>query len=400
MKIRLLLICCVLFVMSSCSKDDADSIAIKKELFSGYAEKGPFVNGTSVTITELDGNLNQTGRTFSTTIVDNSGKFEQKSITFNSNYVQLRADGFYFNEVTGDNSSTQLTLYSVADISDESSVNVNVLTHLEKSRIEYLMSQKQLSFRNAKTQAQAEVLKIFGIIKPGMANSEVLSLANGGDDNAILLAASVILQGYRSTADMSELLAGIATDIKEDGALTHEALGSKLIDDARLLDLADIRANLIKRYQELGLAAEIPPFEKYVDQFIENTTFTPTKAISYPATSGYGQNILSDQFTTIKLPKDKEPAVQYSMAASLPAGTRLKVVLKGGVWGYRTMPNGPVNWTVSQYDDVKHEQTFTVTETGKSADINIQFSYSDTLSVEFYENNAATPTKVKRLYFE
>ena len=47
--------------------------------------------------------------------------------------------------------------------------------------------------------------------------SEYLDISQPGDKNAILLAISVILQGYLSVAELSELLANITTDIREDG---------------------------------------------------------------------------------------------------------------------------------------------------------------------------------------
>src|SRR5665647_224176 len=98
---------------------------LKKEIFSGYVQKGPFINGSSVTISELDATLNQTGRSYSTTVADNSGSFEQKKIELVSNYVQLKADGYYFNEVTGESSTGQLTMYALADVSVVNSANVN-----------------------------------------------------------------------------------------------------------------------------------------------------------------------------------------------------------------------------------------------------------------------------------
>ena len=51
-----------------------------KESFKGYIQKGPYINGSSVTITQLDEEMNQTGKVFSTQIIDNSGNFEQKNI--------------------------------------------------------------------------------------------------------------------------------------------------------------------------------------------------------------------------------------------------------------------------------------------------------------------------------
>ena len=71
-------------------------------MFTGYAQKGPFINGSAVLITELDSLFNQTGRSYSLTIADNSGKFEQKEMVLASNYVQVKVDGYYYNEVRGE----------------------------------------------------------------------------------------------------------------------------------------------------------------------------------------------------------------------------------------------------------------------------------------------------------
>jgi hypothetical protein len=154
---------------------------------------------------------------------------------------------------------------------------------------------------------------------------------------------------------------------------------------------------MVNRYKELGTTVSLPEFEKYVQFFIDNTKYKPTKFVTYPDISNYGINILSDNVTTvstIQVPFGTDP-INYSMSAILPFGTNLKVVLKDGIWGYRVLPNGPVNWTITQY---KNEmQTFTVTESDKTCDLHIQFFNPDTLKIEFYENNSLIPTKTKQL---
>jgi len=105
---------------------------------TGYAQKGPFINGSSVTAYDLQSNLAPTGKSYNTQITDYKGAFELEDIPLSSNYVSLKADGFYFNEVTGKQSSAQITLYALSDISDKTNININLLTHLEKARVEYL----------------------------------------------------------------------------------------------------------------------------------------------------------------------------------------------------------------------------------------------------------------------
>jgi len=130
MKSKILAILLVCLLAYSCKKDDSSDVKITKDLFTGYVQKGPFINGSSITIAELTTDLSQTGRLYSTTIADNSGKFEQKNIELSSQFVSIKADGFYFNENDGKISSAQLTLTALSDITDVSSVNVNILTHL------------------------------------------------------------------------------------------------------------------------------------------------------------------------------------------------------------------------------------------------------------------------------
>ncbi|HEY9124247.1 MAG TPA: hypothetical protein PK252_08730 [Bacteroidales bacterium] len=403
MKTKILILALVgISAFFSCSKSDSDENSgneenktIKKQL-NGFAQKGPFVNGSSVMIFELDNSLDQTGKVYNTTIADNSGKFEKKNVELSSSFVLFKADGFYFNEVANEISGSQLTLYAITDLSKDSAVNVNVLTHLERSRIEYLVLQEKKAFADAKKQAQKEVLDIFNISKPDITSSEKLSLVKSGDDNAILLAVSVILQGKRTSAEMSELLANIITDIKADGILNDSTLGSKLIEDVKYMDLAAVRANLIKRYQELNESIEVPDFEKYVKSFINNTKFKPKKSITYPYRSKYGFNLLSDSVTTIDNKSNWDFA--YSMSANVPDGYSLKIVLKGGLWWYRVMPNGPVNWDVSSYDSGKEEQTFEVKKPNINSDISIQLPFGDTITIEYYENNAVVPTKIKKVF--
>lgn len=393
MKTEALIIILFLSLLIACDKEEDKTII--KQTFSGYVQKGPFINGSAITIIDLDENLDQTGRSYNSSISDNTGKFEQNNISLTTGFASLRADGFYFNEVTGEISSSQLTLNALADITDINSVNVNLLTHMEKSRIEYLVKNKDYSFEEAKLQAQKDILKIFSIEKENVGNSEQLNVSADGDDNAILLAISTIIQGYRPVSEMSELIANIITDIKEDGQLNDSILGSNLINDARIFDLSAIRANIEKRYSDLGITATIPDFEKYVNNFIENTSYKPSKFIKYPLISEYGTNILGDSIT---LSNGKiNSSYGYSMAAIIPEGLNLKLILKGGMWWYRTSPEGPVNWKISTYNANRRYQEFESVESGKNCDVYVIFQARDTITIEYYENNAVNPTKVKTL---
>ena len=100
-------------------------------------------------------------------------------------YTELMADGFYFNEVSNEASSARLVLYALSDITDKSTLNVNLMSHMEKDRI-YSLLDDGADFSDAKAQAQQEILDMFGIEKADMAASELLDIAGEGDDHAIL----------------------------------------------------------------------------------------------------------------------------------------------------------------------------------------------------------------------
>ncbi|MGD1890109.1 MAG: Kelch repeat-containing protein [Cyclobacteriaceae bacterium] len=265
-------------IMISCQEDEepitppvasdttsVDSTVVVSIDLKGYVQKGPFINSTAITLSELNEKLTATGKNFTTQIADNRGSFSLKDIELESDFVQLQANGFYFDEVKGEKSAAQLTLFALADVSNASSVNVNLLSHLERNRVVYLMQEEKQEFAEAKKQAQQEILTAFGIVQDSIGYSEQLDISQKGDQHAILLAISAVLQGNNGVADLSELLGNLITDLREDGTLNSEVIQTGLKEQAKTLDLSQIRQNLEARYAEMGVEATIPNFEQYID---------------------------------------------------------------------------------------------------------------------------------------
>ena len=129
-------------LLLSCSdKDESSSDSSSSSsavTVSGKVQKGPYVQGTEIKVRELDSSMTPTGNTFTGTIDDNTGSFSIKG-TLANKIAELAADGYYFNEVSGSLSTAKLALQAFSDITDSSSVNVNLMTHLEKKRVEYLI---------------------------------------------------------------------------------------------------------------------------------------------------------------------------------------------------------------------------------------------------------------------
>ena len=153
-----------IFSVSSCGRDD-NPITPTNKTINGVVQKGPFISGSKVTVTELDKNLSQTGRSYTAFIKNNKGEFELKDIKLASNFVELTVDGFFFNEITGALSKSQITLSAIADVTEEKTVNVNILTHLLKERLKSQVSGGK-SFVEANTSSRAELLKVFHIKEP------------------------------------------------------------------------------------------------------------------------------------------------------------------------------------------------------------------------------------------
>jgi hypothetical protein len=417
----------LVMLLSDCTKDKNNSQTSSNQSITGYVQKGPFINGSSVTVYDLQSNLSPTGKSYNAQIIDNKGTFQLSDIGLSSTYVSLRADGFYFNEISGQQSTSQITLYGLADIAGKSDININLLTHLEKSRVEYLIKNGK-TFADSKIQAQKEILAIFNIEKSNIKTSENLNIAESGDDNGILLAITSILQGLRSEGELTELLSNISNDIKEDGTLDTPALGSTLINQALYLDTTSVKNNLAKRYSDIGTTANIPNFGKYLANFISKTKFVATQSmISYPLTGLNGDNVLSLSKTVFSSGYTN----YYSFAAQLAQGTSLrirvtatsadtvKIIHKDSivVVGYDTtiiaLPNprveliitkptwfyvysSGINWSITDFDNTLYTQTFTATEPGKSCDLKLFFE-KGTFLIEYFEMNSLVATRQKTI---
>ncbi|MFA5330414.1 MAG: hypothetical protein WC384_21660 [Prolixibacteraceae bacterium] len=405
MKIIYLIACfsvvCLLF--TSCSDESPE--VLTKEKITGFIQKGPFLNGTSVSISELKTDLSQTGKSFDSQIKDNQGTFELANVQLSSPYVEIKADGFYFNEVTGLVSTSRLILYALADVTDINNLNVNIISTLEKARVENLIA-GGLSFADAKKKAMEEILAIFSLSKSDIQSSELLDINKSGDGNAILLAISSILQGYRTEAELSELLANLSADISTDGKLDSEVLGTALLSHARFLNTANVRENLEKRYDEIGATTQIPEFETYIAQFVTNSTFKAEGLFIYPKTVDAGLNLLNEENLVFPSGYGGPPpsVTPYSyLSATTLKGLSLKIKLEyieggdsiSGYWGYN--PSSNINWKVSDYNLANNSQTFEVVESGKACNLRMSFPVGNgvKIRISYFENNDMVATRTR-----
>lgn len=247
--------------------EDGEVVAIVDKTISGVSQKGPFVNGSSVTVQELNGKtLAQTGLGFEGKIKNDLGEFSVKVNKLESQYALLKANGYYRNEVRGDKSKGQVTLYALTDLSNRDEVNVNLLTHLAYERSLYLATVDTLSVAKAKKQAEAEIFKSFGI-EGNFAAAEDLNIFGADDQSAALLAVSILMQSDLSEGDFSERLADYAADIESDGIWNDAKTATEIADWASNRSLTGTLIAIRNNIAGWGLSADVPAFEMYVNNF-------------------------------------------------------------------------------------------------------------------------------------
>ena len=254
--------------------NDSEKVAISLDSLAGYTQKGPFLKGSTVYLYELsDGRtLKQTNGNFTSKITRDDGHYKFTARDLVSQYAMLVVDGFYRNEVTGEKSDASLRLTALTDMRKRSSANVNLLTHLEFDRVYQLVTRgdstgKKLTVKQAKRQAQKEILKQFHIELDSTTDAEDMDVFGFGDADAALLAVSILLQGDSGTTDLSVLLTEISNDIAEYGEWRDSAKKAKIADWAMVADIDGRLAIFDTNVVNWGLSTTVPDFAKYVHNY-------------------------------------------------------------------------------------------------------------------------------------
>lgn len=238
-------------------------------MINGVSQKGPFLEGSSVTMQELDENsLAQTGKSFKGKVVNDRGDFSIENVALDHPYALLEVNGYYRNEVTGKKSNGSIFMKALADVSKQPKVNINLLTHLEYERVQTLMEQNNMSIEEAKQQADSEIFAAF-YADVDYDKVEHLSIFGNGEGDAALLAINVLLLGEESEADFMERFVSIGQDLAVDGVWNDSLLKIKIADFACQASLSGTLAK-IRQNIESWKIADVPEFELYVNRFWEN----------------------------------------------------------------------------------------------------------------------------------
>lgn len=401
----------VLFLISCKKKSEINGEVVSPNTtpgtisVNGKAQKGPYKNGSPLTIFELNSSLGQTGKSFSSIINDDAGNFSMNNIALTTGYALVTANGYYYMEHFNVVSPNQLYLEAICDVSATSTININVLTHVIKPRIEYLVSLGS-SFSVAKTQAQNELKQIFGIGTSTVANFEKLDITSDG----FLFAASLIFQrrtagyitSYNYTAEMSSLMNNFRNDFKNNGQIDNPAIIDTMVYNANRIQLIDVKNNFQNYYLGLSISLTTPAYEPYLYAFQKahgNPVFT---SITFPDSAYYYydmgapskmKNILN------KGAKNFQNNGAYIFAAETPCDSSLTVKFTN--YGMGSCSNFPpyYGWVFSgnqsQFTLITQRKNFV---NGFMGFLNGNGG-QDSAKVEYFMNGQASPYFTKMIYW-
>ena len=251
---------------TSCSSDDngGNLDIVTKTSVSGNIEKGPFVQGSKVILYELESNLAQTGKSFSTQTNSDLGAFAFDSpIQLNSQYVELETSGYFYNEVRGELSTSQITLNALSNVAHRTSVNVNLITHLEYGRVKKLV-REGMAFSAAKRQAEKELLACFAIIDD-ISVPEGISITDNNQSSAILLAISTVMLYNRSEAEFTEFISKFSTDFAANGQIDDAAIRENIKKGQENACPSKVIERMKEFYSNKGVSIQCDDFSKYID---------------------------------------------------------------------------------------------------------------------------------------
>lgn len=204
----------------SSSNNNGGTTGTTYKIESGAFQKGPFVAGTTVTIQELDANLQPTGKTY-TTQTDDTGRFDVTGIS--SRFVEVFANGYYYDELNNAKSKGSVTLRAILDlVASSSKPSINTLTTLQTERLREIKKSGK-SFSEAEADSKNAVLNVFGMPADTVTRLDSINLTGTSAGDESLLRATVALlqvasnQSASVEAELTSLLAKLATDLKDDG---------------------------------------------------------------------------------------------------------------------------------------------------------------------------------------
>jgi hypothetical protein len=240
-------------------------------LLAGAFAKGPFVTGSSVSLSSVDDAGDPSGQAFFATTRSAVGDFSL-SLPYRG-VVRIEGDGFYFNEVLGELSRAPIVLRAFYAVVDEpaQAAYVNLITHLSSDRVLALL-QVGTPLDEAIAEAEAALIAELDVGSGGFFGRGTDAALAGPDADAYLFALSAIIVQAAVTAaggpagpvdaTLQQLINQIAQDLADDGRV-DAAVRAQLDAAEAVLDVDAVVAALA---DHLGPEVVLPNLGAAVDQ--------------------------------------------------------------------------------------------------------------------------------------
>lgn len=290
--------CATMAVIAGCGGGGDDQAGYTVD--TGAAQKGPLAQGSAVFVSELASDtLQPNGKTYPLSTLSDLGTFSTTGIKFGSDYLATLAQGYYFNEITGSQSSDFVDLRGLSQLGagGDTVINVNALSSMAVNRIIKLATQSSpLAFAAARAQTQKELLASFylyngtsilsgatagGVQQPANLTALDLSKSRAGDQILAAISGMVMTAGANGNG-VNTLLSQIAVDAADDGSLNNSpkyrtAVSDLLCFAADATDPSVVAANLNRVYGTKYTGTDLSQWidtSGCVDQVINKYKFT------------------------------------------------------------------------------------------------------------------------------
>ncbi len=207
---------------------------------NGFIAKGPFTEGSQVSITLIDEDMNR-----------------------------IEIDSEFISDLQGETdnlSEFSIELPATEDV--DININLNSMTFLQTERMYWLIENENMSFYEAYIKSKEEILSMFNIETnvDEFPDFEQMDIREEGDGNAILFIANSMLTEVDGTDKQDEtLLQKVLQQIKENGAVLNENIGDFIAQRFSNLDFNAIRQLLINYFQSQGQNVNIPNPDIFLD---------------------------------------------------------------------------------------------------------------------------------------
>ena len=309
-------------VVSACSKPENDNI-VKDRSIHGFVQKGQFVRGSQVTAFAMDSDLVATGESFPASISDDRGTFGIQGKT-SAPYFDLRAEGYYFNEIEGTISSSPLYMEALLK-SDDTDANINLMTTAIRPRVKRLIGQGK-SYDEAVIQAQKEFLGAIGF-QGNSGDFDGMDITGTTEGDGMLLAFACMIQCNRSASEVTALIQEVASDLEVDGKL-ERTVTNRVWSNVSDVNPIRVIGNLARYYSEKGLSiSTVPSFSKYLDSKYD-VDFLIFDEVMEPGTGIRDAELLAEP-DQIEGGIDVLSNIDFSVEADTPGITVEKTIILG-----------------------------------------------------------------------